>query len=217
MKAFTVVAACALFASQDASAFSPAARIVAPTTSSRSSSTLLRAAELKPEPEGGKELTKMSSSMENSRMKNMGAEEEEGVYNFWLTATADGEKIKKLRVQTEREAGKKANFPGFRKGQVPPYAQAQITGFAVQEALIKTCEESLEAYGLESLPGSSGEVTVNEDIKDLVKGYKVGTDIAFTATYRGKFDSAVHAAMESSTEEETSAEDVVVDVEAVAE
>ena len=78
-------------------------------------------------------------------------------------------------------------------------------------------EESLEAYGLESLPGSAGEVTVNEDIKDICKGYKVGTDIPFTATYRGKFDSAVHAAMESAAEAADEAEDVVVDVEAVAE
>eukprot|EP00581_Thalassiosira_minuscula_P020128 CAMPEP_0183720068 /NCGR_PEP_ID=MMETSP0737-20130205/12791_1 /TAXON_ID=385413 /ORGANISM="Thalassiosira miniscula, Strain CCMP1093" /LENGTH=209 /DNA_ID=CAMNT_0025949879 /DNA_START=93 /DNA_END=722 /DNA_ORIENTATION=- len=178
--------------------------------------TLLRAAELTPEPEGGEELTKISSSMPDSRMKNMGAEDEEGVYKFWLSAKADGEKVKKLRAQTEKEASRKANFPGFRKGQIPPYAQGQITTFAVQEALIKTCEESLEAYGLESLPGSSGEVTVNEDIKEICKGYKVGTDIPFTATYRGKYDSSVHAAMESS-EEETAAEDVVVDVEAVAE
>lgn len=74
-------------------------------------------------------------------------------------------------------------------------------------------EESLEAYGLESLPGSAGEVTVNEDIKDICKGYKVGTDIPFTATYRGKFDSNVHGAMEPAA----AAEDVVVDVEAVAE
>lgn len=75
----------------------------------------------------------------------------------------------------------------------------------------------MEAYGLESLPGSSGEVTINEDIKDIVKGYKVGTDIPFTATYRGKFDKAVHSALESTEEEETSAEDVVIDAEVVAE
>ena len=73
----------------------------------------------------------------------------------------------------------------------------------------------MEAYGLESLPGSSGEVTVNEDIKDICKGYKVGTEIPFTATYRGKFDSAVQEA--AAKEEETSAEDVVIDAEVVAE
>ena len=71
----------------------------------------------------------------------------------------------------------------------------------------------MEAYGLESLPGSAGEVTVHEDIKDLFKGYKLGNDVAFTATYKGKFDAAVHAAMESP--EESSSKDVVVDVEAV--
>ena len=179
------------------------------------SPTSLYAAELKPEPEGGEELTKVTSSMEGSRMKNMGAADEEGVYTFWLSATADGAQVKQLRQQTEKEASKKANFPGFRKGQVPPYAQPQITMFAVQEAIIKTCEQSLEAYGLESLPGSAGEVTVNEDVKDICKGYKVGTDIAFTATYKGKFDANIHT--ESTPEAEEVVEDNVVGVEVVAE
>lgn len=149
-------------------------------------------------------------------MKNMGADEEEGVYNFWLSAIADGEKVKKFRAQTEKEASRKANFPGFRKGQIPPYAVGQIITFSVQESLIETCVESVKAYGLVSLPGSSGEVTVNEDIKDICKGYKAGTNVPFTATYKGKFDSAVHAAMKSPAEE-SSSEDVVVDVEVVAE
>lgn len=151
--------------------------------------------------------------MEGSRMKNMGAGDGEGVYKFWLSAIADGAQVKQLRQATEKEASKKANFPGFRKGQVPPYAQPQLTMFAVQEAIIKTCEQSLEAYGLESLPGSAGEVTVNEDVKDICKGYKVGTDIPFTATYMGKFDANVRAA--SATEK--AEEDDIVDVEVVAE
>lgn len=178
------------------------------------SSSRLYAAELKPEPEGGEELTKMSSSMEGSRMKNMGPGDGEGVFKFWLSAIADGAQVKQIRQQTEKEASKKANFPGFRKGQVPPYAQPQITTFAVQEAIIKTCENSLEAYGLESLQGSAGEVTVNEDIKDICKGYKVGTDIPFTATYMGKFDANIHTA---SASEDQVQEDKVVDVEVVAE
>lgn len=214
MKSVSTIIAVALVSCQHTAAFSPTA-----VSSIRCSS--LYAAELTPEPDGGEELTKISSSLPDSRMKNMGADEdEEGVYKFWLSAKADGASVKKLRLQTEKEASKKANFPGFRKGQVPPYAQPQITMFAVQEALIKTCEESLEAYGLESLPGSSGEVTINEDIKDICKGYKVNgkgsfEDIPFTATYRGKFDSAVHAAKEEASSE--ASEDVVVDVEAVAE
>jgi hypothetical protein len=191
--------------------------------------TLLRAAaatttaavELKPEPEGGTELLKMSlSSLPGSRMKNLGPEDgdannsDDDVYKFWLSAIADGAQIKKLRDQTEKEASKKANFPGFRKGQVPPWAQPQITGFAIQEAIIKTCELSLEAYGLESLAGSAGEVTVNEDIKDLCKGYKMGKNVAFTATYRGKFNKSLHSTAASADVSSSRENVVVVDVEA---
>lgn len=114
MKSFAAIVVSALVASQSAEAFSPASHIAVRASISHSS-TLLRAAELKPEPEGGEELTKLSSSMEGSRMKNLGAEEEEDVYKFWLSASAPGEKVKKFRIQTEKEASKKANFPGFRK------------------------------------------------------------------------------------------------------
>ena len=87
------------------------------TTLSR---TILNAAELTPEPEGGEELSKVSSSsLPDSRMKNLGAAEENNadgdVYTFWLSAVASGSEVKKLRMQTEKEASKKANFPGFRK------------------------------------------------------------------------------------------------------
>ena len=145
-------------------------------------------------------------------MKDLGpVEGEDGVHSFWLSAVADGKKIKELRTQTEKEASKKANFPGFRKGQIPPYAQPRMTMFAIQEAVIKTCEQSLEAYGLESLEGSAGEVTVKEDMQKISKGYKLGNDIPFTATYKGKFDAAI----QSSTAE-SGGDDVVVDVEAEA-
>ena len=108
MKSVSTIIAVALFSCQHTAAFSPTA-----ISSIRCSS--LYAAELTPEPEGGEELTKISSSLPDSRMKNMGADEEEGVFKFWLSAKADGAAVKKFRVQTEKDASKKANFPGFRK------------------------------------------------------------------------------------------------------
>ena len=50
----------------------------------------------------------------------------------------------------------------------------------------------------------------------LCKVYKVGTDVAFTTTYRGKFDAAAQVAAEPS-KEVSSAEEVVLDVKAVVE
>lgn len=107
MKAAIAVVLGSLFASQNTLAFIP--------VRNAHQRTLLRVAELKPEPEGGEELKRVSSSLPDSRVKNLGPDEGEGVHKFWLTAKADGKTIKKLRDQTEREASKKANFPGFRK------------------------------------------------------------------------------------------------------
>ena len=56
---------------------------------------------------------------------------------------------------------------------------------------------------------------MHEDIKDLVKGYKFGIDVAFTASYKGKLNNAIHAAFVS-LPEETSSNNVVVDVQAEA-
>lgn len=86
----------------------------------------------------------------------------------------------------------------------------------MQQLFVLLGEASLEAYGLESLPGSEGSVNVSEDIQEICKGYKLGADIPFTATYNGKFDGAAQASLKGA-EEASSAENVVVDVEAVAE
>ena len=103
----------------------------------------------------------------------------------------------------------KANFPGFRKGQVPPYAMPQIQGFAIQEGIIKTVEQAVKAYGLTSLPGSEGEVNILEDVKEMCKGYKEGMSLEFTAT--------LNCAMDPSRVMSGPSNDVVVDVEAITE
>ena len=119
MKSFSnTIVALSIFLSQDTTAFTSH---VVPSIihhSNTYSKSTLYAAELVAEPEGGEELTKISSSLPGSRMKNLGAEDEEGVFKFWLSATADGGMVKKFRLQTEKDASKKANFPGFRKVRI---------------------------------------------------------------------------------------------------
>jgi hypothetical protein len=68
------------------------------------------------------------------------------------------------------------------QGQVPPWAQPQITNFAVQETIIKTVEAAVAAFGVTSLSGSDGNVEVNEDVTEMCKGYKEGASLQFTAT-----------------------------------
>ena len=75
--------------------------------------------ELVAEPEGGEELTALSS-IDGARMKNMGANDElksdDGpVYQFWMKAVAEGKMTDEFRIQILKESKAKANFPGFRK------------------------------------------------------------------------------------------------------
>lgn len=90
------------------------------------------------------------------------------------------------------------------QGQVPPFAMPQITQFSIQEGLIKAVEGAVDAYGLKALPGSDGEVTVHEDVKEMVVGYKMGTAIPFTASFKACFandKTSVDTDIQTKTEE----------------
>lgn len=164
---------------------------------------------VQPEPEGGEEVSPIDT-MPGSRMKNMGqdgdatssGDGEQKVFTFWLEAEADGKLIKEYRTQVEKDASKKANFPGFRKGQIPPYAQPKMTMFAIQEGVIKTCEAAVSAYGLKALSGEAGSVEVHEDIKEICKGYKIGDPVKFTATFKATFNPEKKQQDEEQGEEE---------------
>ena len=83
-----------------------------------------------------------------------------------------------------------------------------MTNFAVQEALIKTMEAAVGAFGLKSLPGSDGSAEVMEDVTEMCKGYKVGTPLQFTATFKATLDPEKQRVAETS--EEADAIDVEV-------
>ena len=97
MTAFANLVLAAALVSDYANAFSPASYL-AVRTHIHTRSTFLCSVKLKPKPTGGEELTKLSSSMEGSRMENLGADDEQDAFKFWSSTTADGEKVKKLRA-----------------------------------------------------------------------------------------------------------------------
>ena len=192
-------------ASLQCSAFSPTS-INAIKQQRFSQTSLNMAYELVAEPEGGEEMESIDT-MADSRMKNMGINTElksddgEDVYTFWLTASAAGKMIGEFRKQVEIDASKNANFPGFRKGQIPPYARPQMVMFSVQEGVIKTCEAAVAAYGLNPLSGSDGSVEVHEDVKDISSGYKAGDNVQFTATFSATYDPEKKKETEDEEEE----------------
>lgn len=93
------------------------------------------------------------------------------------------------------------------KGQIPPYAQPQITAFAVQECLIRTVESAVEAFGLKAISGSDGEVTINEEVKDMCEGYNVGDSLEFTATLKAIYDPSKEPAATASDDGDAAQEE----------
>jgi Bacterial trigger factor protein (TF) len=99
-------------------------------TTSSSPPSCLFSTELVPEPEGGEVLTAVKT-MEGSKMKTMGenpdiSSNDGQVYKFWLTAKVEGSLVKEIHSEVLKESAKKANFPGFRKGQVVRFLKKNI-------------------------------------------------------------------------------------------
>lgn len=112
------------------------------------------------------------------------------VHNFWLTSVADGGEIEKTRRVIVRDAAKNANFPGFRKGVVPPFAQGKMTTFALQEIMVKSCQNAIQIFGVNEINEDElGSVTFNEDMDALTAKYdtKKYPNVPFTANFRGTF------------------------------
>lgn len=72
--------------------------------------------------------------------------------------------------------------------------------------IYKTVEAAVEAYGLKSLPGSDGEINVQESVEEMVKGYNDGS-LTFTTLFNAVFDPEKKADAASATSSEESEEE----------
>mmetsp|Transcript_10464 Transcript_10464/g.23120 ORF Transcript_10464/g.23120 Transcript_10464/m.23120 type:complete len:221 (-) Transcript_10464:414-1076(-) len=160
---------------------------------STSPSLLLAAYDLAPEPPGGTEIP-VPDAASISRVKDLGRNDAKSsaigadVHDFWMTSSAEAKSIKENWTSISKDAAKNAAFPGFRKGQIPPYAQPKMVAFAIQESVITACSDTVEQFGLKGLE-EDGEVDVKEDVKEICKGYNIKKpeDVVFTATFSATY------------------------------
>ena len=100
-------------------------------------------------------------------------EQEENVGEFWCRMTVPGEATQSYMSKLMKEAKKNANFPGFRPGQIPPYARPQMVAFAMEEAINTSLLDAIDSAGLKSLSGDDANAQIVEDIKTMSKTFKV--------------------------------------------
>ena len=182
--------------------------------------------DLEPEPEDGDEVAPLvAGGAEKAgytiRLKDLGPVDESDdayylneelgrtVHNFWMTAVADGNEIEKTRTMVLKQSSRNANFPGFRKGQIPPYAQPKMTNFALQEVLVTSCQEAITRFGVSEITeGQLGAVTFNENVDELSKKYNIKSflSVPFTANFRATYDPEAVREDSKAEEEEVASE-----------
>ena len=84
----------------------------------------------------------------------------EEAYEFWVNVTVPGEKIQSDLRALLAESKKSAMFPGFRKGQVPPFVKQRMVTFAYQEAVNQGINDALKAAGLKVFDGDEAKAEV---------------------------------------------------------
>ncbi|GMH75490.1 hypothetical protein TrLO_g8986 [Triparma laevis f. longispina] len=103
-----------------------------------------------------------------------------GDTTYWLSHSCTGPEILNTKKQVIKESAKNANFPGFRKGQIPPWAMPKMSTFAIQECITSSLNELLKGHDLEA---KDGKVEVVEDVQEIGKNWKEGDDVHFTAEF----------------------------------
>ncbi|GMH87493.1 hypothetical protein TrST_g13287 [Triparma strigata] len=103
-----------------------------------------------------------------------------GESTYWLSHSCPGSDIISTKKQVIRESAKNANFPGFRKGQIPPWAMPKMSTFAIQESITSSLNDLLKGH---DLVAKDGKVEVIEDVQEIGKSWKEGEDVHFTAEF----------------------------------
>lgn len=97
--------------------------------------------------------------------------------NYKLTIEIPGEFSKKKRRESVQSMRKNANFPGFRKGTIPPFMYGEINTFVFRDSAEEMIDEAVKQLDLTRSEGGNGEAKYDAD--KLESDFEVGTDFSF--------------------------------------
>ncbi|KAG5177348.1 hypothetical protein JKP88DRAFT_85478 [Tribonema minus] len=134
-------------------------------------------------------------------------DEAAGIYQYEFEIEIQGDVTQNIYNGIEKELRKKAAFPGFRKGQIPPFARKQVITFSVEEAVNESLISALAAHGLEKLEGKEGNAELTQQVEDLVAAFKPGKTLSINAKVNAKDTAGAAATAASEVEAEAEVEE----------
>lgn len=72
---------------------------------------------------------------------------------------------------------KNADFPGFRKGTIPPFIKKDVDSFVLRDSVDEMISEACVELGLKPIEGEKGGPKI--DFEEMSERFKVGTDFEF--------------------------------------
>mmetsp|Transcript_1920 Transcript_1920/g.5775 ORF Transcript_1920/g.5775 Transcript_1920/m.5775 type:complete len:207 (-) Transcript_1920:119-739(-) len=99
-------------------------------------------------------------------------------YRFGLEVS--GDKSKEIFQNIFSEFKKNAKFPGFRKGQIPPFMKVEINRFALEECLTNSLSSALEQNNLKMSEGDKVIPDYSPKVSEMRKKFKPGQPIEYT-------------------------------------
>jgi len=101
-----------------------------------------------------------------------GDELKNGGHKYTFTVTVDGGMSKDSYTTIMKDFKKNAQFPGFRKGTIPPFMLPKVKQFVILDCLEKTLSEAVKDEGL-TLVSDEVKPTLDDDqTSALTKAFK---------------------------------------------
>mmetsp|Transcript_11724 Transcript_11724/g.20135 ORF Transcript_11724/g.20135 Transcript_11724/m.20135 type:complete len:247 (+) Transcript_11724:17-757(+) len=111
-----------------------------------------------------------------------GPDDERRIAKYEIQGILTGAESEKMYRKVLAEAKKKANFPGFRPGTIPPFLINQIDFFTLNQLLNDKMTSVINENGLELLGNEMDEPDFTPSFDEMKKRFKAGADFAFKAT-----------------------------------
>eukprot|EP00639_Heterosigma_akashiwo_P031010 CAMPEP_0194687022 /NCGR_PEP_ID=MMETSP0295-20121207/15911_1 /TAXON_ID=39354 /ORGANISM="Heterosigma akashiwo, Strain CCMP2393" /LENGTH=222 /DNA_ID=CAMNT_0039575079 /DNA_START=24 /DNA_END=693 /DNA_ORIENTATION=+ len=114
----------------------------------------------------GEEIATDYPGLKLSKLKEI----EGNIAEFQLDFEVAGKDSQKVYSEIQKQAKKNANFPGFRKGQLPAYALAELKSFTLEQVINDAILNACDYCKLDVVEeGESAKAEILEDMTDLGK------------------------------------------------
>ncbi|CAM9257511.1 unnamed protein product [Ectocarpus fasciculatus] len=130
------------------------------------------------------ELEQLNPAIKGKKLEIV--DEAEGVWKYEFDIEAPGPRTQSLNHRILREIKNKSDFPGYRKGEIPPRLMPEATKYVIEEVMNEGLQTALATYNLVGAKGDGSEADIKNDIEDMLKVFKPGKPLSFSCTFDAK-------------------------------